>query len=45
MHQIYMMAQLLLELLLSGHMDRGADGETWGEDDLALLLIGYLLLG
>lgn len=32
-------------LLLSGHMDRGADGETWGEDDLALLLIGYLLLG
>ncbi len=30
-------------LLLSGHLDRRDAG--WGEDDLALLLIGYLLLG
>ncbi len=33
-------------LLLSGHFDRRHDGgNLWSEDDLALLLIGYLLLG
>ncbi len=33
-------------LLLSGHMDRRRDSSSrWDEDDLALLLIGYLLLG
>lgn len=33
-------------LLLSGHMERRKDGEHgWGEDDIGLLLVGYLLLG
>ena len=33
-------------LLLSGHMSRDRDsGSGWSEDDLALLLVGYLLLG
>jgi hypothetical protein len=33
-------------LLLWGHLDRGGlfDRSTWDGDDLALLLIGYLLL-
>ena len=33
-------------LLLWGHLDRGAlfDRSTWDADDLALLMIGYLLL-
>ncbi len=32
-------------LLLSGHMERRNGENRWSEDDLALLLIGYLLLG
>ena len=33
-------------LLLWGHLDRGGlfDRSTWDSDDLALLMIGYLLL-
>lgn len=33
-------------LLLWGHLDRGGlfDASTWDSDDLALLLIGYLLI-
>ena len=36
----------IVVLLLWGHLDRGSsfDIGTWGEEDLALLLIGYLLL-
>jgi len=36
----------IIVLLLWGHLDRGSafDIGTWGEEDLALFLIGYLLL-